>query len=266
MRLQIEHETLYRFSEAVPYSIQGLRLTPRDHIGQRVLVWRMDGSMMPGMKPVEDPFGNLTHTVTIDHPHTGIHVRVMGMVETEDTAGIIRGTQERFPLLFYRRTTPQTMPNAALRELAYSARTDRGEIARLHDLMQRIRDRIDYQTGVTHAQTTAAEALARGAGVCQDHAHVFLCCARILGIPARYVSGYLCTDEEADAVASHAWAEAYVADLGWIGFDVANRVCPTAAYVRMAVGLDYRQAAPFRGIRRGRAGEMLSVRVRVARA
>ena len=112
--------------------------------------------------------------------------------------------------------------------------------------------RVAYEVGVTNTHTTAADALKDGRGVCQDHAHVFISAARSLGIPARYVSGYLLAgtgDEPSDA--NHAWAEAWLDGLGWVGFDPANGVCPTDRYVRLASGLDAAFAAPIRGTRRG---------------
>jgi len=137
-------------------------------------------------------------------------------------------------------------------------------LARLHNLASAVRDAMDYQIGVTDVQTAAADALERGAGVCQDHAHVFIATARLLGIPARYVGGYLWTGPESrDYDASHAWAEAYVPDRGWVGFDPANRICPTASYIRASVGLDYWSAAPVRGVRKGTSTETMAVKVTV---
>jgi transglutaminase-like putative cysteine protease len=132
--------------------------------------------------------------------------------------------------------------------------------------MNRVRDRLDYRPGATDATTTATAALAQGYGVCQDHSHVFIAAARFLGIPARYVSGYLWTGvDDRPYDASHAWTEAHVPGLGWVGFDAANRICPTENYVRVAVGLDYDAAAPVRGLRRGPAEESLDVEVHVRR-
>jgi transglutaminase-like putative cysteine protease len=110
--------------------------------------------------------------------------------------------------------------------------------------------------------TTGAEALEQGSGVCQDHAHIFCALCRALGVPARYVSGYLThgLGHEAHA-ASHAWAEAFVDSLGWVGFDPTNRACPDESYIRTAVGLDYAEASPVRGVRAGGGVETMTVRV-----
>ena len=105
--------------------------------------------------------------------------------------------------------------------------------------------------------------LALGAGVCQDHAHVFISAARLLGHPARYVSGYLMMDDRTHQEATHAWAEVLIEDLGWVGFDVSNGISPDERYVRIATGLDYREAAPISGIRFGTGEERLHVSIQV---
>ena len=108
-----------------------------------------------------------------------------------------------------------------------------------------------YEIGHTDAETTAEAAMAAGRGVCQDHAHIFIGVARVLGIPARYISGYLMMNHRIDQEAGHGWAEAHVAGLGWVGFDVSNGISADARYVRIASGCDYREAAPVTGISYG---------------
>jgi transglutaminase-like putative cysteine protease len=124
-----------------------------------------------------------------------------------------------------------------------------------------------FDTDPTRTTTTASEAFALKRGVCQDLTHIFIAAARCLGIPARYVSGYF---HRADGVveqeAGHAWAEAFIPDLGWVAFDATNGISATDAHLRVAIGLDYLGAAPVRGTRFGGSGEDLSVRVRVSQA
>jgi transglutaminase-like putative cysteine protease len=126
-----------------------------------------------------------------------------------------------------------------------------------------VSDAIAYRPGTTHAHTTAAEALAQGEGVCQDHAHALIAAARAGGVPARYVSGYLQAGVGTSDEAAHAWAELFVAGFGWIGFDPANRCCPDARYIRLGSGLDAAYAAPIRGTARGAGAESLDVTVAV---
>jgi transglutaminase-like putative cysteine protease len=137
-------------------------------------------------------------------------------------------------------------------------------LERLHALLTAVQAQVVYDTRSTTVATSAAEAFAQGRGVCQDLAHIFIACARRLGVPARYVSGHLA---RADGVtvqeASHAWAEAYVPALGWVGFDPANGACPADRHVRVACGFDYLSAAPVRGARLGGGAERLLVRLAV---
>ncbi|MCB2099502.1 MAG: transglutaminase family protein [Rhodobacterales bacterium] len=268
MQITIDHETRYGYETDVSYSIQSFRLTPQAYDGQVVRAWLVTASDGGLMHAFTDSFGNLTHTLVIDKPHQEVVVRVQGKVDTSNTDGVVSGTLEPFPPLFYLRDTELTHADGAIRALGRAAHgaTD-DPLDCLHRLMHTVRDAIDYKTGETAVTTNAIEALTQGAGVCQDHAHVFIAAARAIGVPARYVSGYLLhTEDGAESEAAHAWAEALVPDLGWVGFDVANRVCPTDHYVRIGVGLDYREAAPVRGVRRGGGTENLSVSVRVAQA
>jgi len=129
--------------------------------------------------------------------------------------------------------------------------------------MAAVRDAVTWETGRSHVGTTAEEALQSGHGVCQDHAHVFIACARATGVPARYVSGYLMMSGRTDQDAMHAWAEAFVPELGWVAFDPPNSICPDLDHVRVATGLDYRDAAPISGTRFGIANERLDVTVAV---
>ena len=267
MRIHVRHRTVYRYDTRIDYTIQLLRLCPRDHEGQSVLGWDL---RVPGRKeplPVsEDGFGNIVHVHTVNAAHDETAIEIEGEVETSDTHGVVRGGEERLPPAFFLRPTTMTARDAAIEDLAEGAVAGASDdVERLHRLMDEIRRRIAYAVGASDATTTAKAALAKGEGVCQDHTHVFIAAAQSLGYPARYVSGYLWTGDNAEPYqAGHAWAEAYVEGLGWVGFDPANGVSPSDAYVRTAVGQDYQTAAPVRGLRRGLASEDLHVEVRIA--
>ena len=262
MRLRIDHRTVYRYADPVPYAIQTLRLSPRPYQGLAVLRWHVRADGRRELPSFIDGFGNLAHCHTINRRHDGVTLIAEGEVETQDTSGVVLGAPEPLPPVFFLRSTALTAPDPAIEALAMAAAPGRPPLERLHALMEGVGDRLAYKVGTTDAATTAADALQRGAGVCQDHAHLFIAAARLFGVPARYVGGYLWTGtDDREHEASHAWAEAFVDDLGWVGFDPSNRVCPTGAYIRASVGLDYWSAAPVRGIRRGDSNEMLSVRV-----
>jgi len=261
MRISIGHVSRYSYSEPTNYSILALRLTPPSFRGQRVLDWRVVAPGIDAIRPFRDGFGNTVHLTSSTERHCEAVVIAKGVVETEDCAGVVQGLSDPAPLSVYRRQTAKTVPDAAIRELAGPAGL--GDIRAMHALMHAVREAIDYRIGVTTSHTTAAEALRDGFGVCQDHAHVFISAVRSLGIPARYVSGYLFSGGAEPSEANHAWAEVWLADLGWVGFDPANSVCPTDHYVRLATGLDATFAAPIRGMRHGIAEEELDVIVEV---
>jgi transglutaminase-like putative cysteine protease len=260
MLISIRHVTTYRYADPVNDTIQSLRLTPASFTGQRVIDWsvRTPGSRAP--LQFEDGFGNVVHLLTINVPHQEVVIEAGGMVETRDTSGVVAGLEHTIPPRVFMKETARTEPNEAIREIARAAEgVDR--LGRLHALAGSVRDRVAYMPGITDAHTGAADALADGKGVCQDHAHIFIAAARTIGVPARYVTGYLVTGDAADA--HHAWAEAWIEGLGWVGFDIANRICPTERYVRLACGLDAGYAAPVTGSRKGGAEEKLDVAVEV---
>jgi transglutaminase-like putative cysteine protease len=269
MRIKISHDTIYRYTTPASSVIQILRLTPRNHDGQYVASWRIDVSADCPLSTHEDAFGNISHTFTADGPLEELVVHVEGEADTENTNGVIGRAVERFPSSFFLRETPLTRPDAAIMEFAAQVRRDADgdTLPLLHALLGALNREIVFDTDPTHTTTTASEAFALKRGVCQDLTHVFIAAARCLAIPARYVSGYF---HRADGVveqeAGHAWAEAFVPDLGWVAFDATNGISATDAHLRVAIGLDYLGAAPVRGTRFGGTGEDLSVRIRVAQA
>jgi transglutaminase-like putative cysteine protease len=260
MLMSISHKTHYHYDGPVQHAVQALRLSPPNGMSQEVLDWSIS---IPGIDKAarfQDAFGNLVHLVTPPGPVTRLEIVAEGTIRTTDTAGVAGMTREAaLPSLFLRQTA-LTKPDAAIEALAQQSLSS-NRLETLHQLMGLIRDAVRYDTDATHVHTTASEALKDGAGVCQDHAHILIAGARSIGIPARYVTGYLHVDTDETAVAHHAWAEAYIDDLGWVGFDPANRICPTEHYVRLATGLDARDAAPLRGIRLGPWVENLAVEV-----
>ena len=266
-RIRVTYETAYAYEAPVRTAIQLLRVTPRDHEGQRVARWRVDVDAEGRLRRGEDAFGNVTHTFTLGAPAAALTVRVSGEVDTRDTAGMLGSAAERFPPAVHLRPTPLTAADAALAAFAEEAAAPAGAdpLGRLHALLGAVRERVGFETGRTDSTTTAAEAFALGRGVCQDLAHVFIAGARRLGHPARYVSGHLLRDDP-DQQAAHAWAEAWVPDLGWVGFDPVNGVCPGERHLRVAAGPDYLAAAPVRGARSGGGAETLSVRLSVSDA
>ncbi len=263
MRLTVRHETRYDYDTPLAYSAQRLHLWPVDFASQKTLSWSITAPGMETALSYSDGFGNRVHVITFGNAEGSVTIVAEGTVEVTDAAGVVRGLACPAPEAVFLRQTKPTTATAAIRTLSERQFAGRSVLAGLHALMNEIHTRVAYELGATHAHTTAAEAFADGRGVCQDHAHIFIAACRAAGVPARYVTGYLVTGQGASSTASHAWAEALVPDLGWVGFDPANAKCPTENYVRVAGGLDAAGVAPIRGSRRGGDSERMRVEVRV---
>ena len=260
MRLAIRHTTSYRFADPVAHGLQRLRLTPKETQGQTIVDWVIEYEGAREELVYDDQNHNHVTLVSVEDGAKDVVIACRGTVDTEDKAGVIGRHAGHLPLWAFLGQTDLTRPGPRIRQLVAAAgRSDDGAVPTLHALSAVIRERVAYETGYTHVGTTAEEAVAAGCGVCQDHAQIFIAAARMLEIPARYVSGYLMMDDRIEQEATHAWAEAWVQGLGWVGFDVSNGISPDPRYVRVATGRDYRDAAPITGISFGPVAERLTV-------
>ena len=264
MILNIDHTTTYRYDAPVSYGLQQLRLTPKQRDGQSVLSWDID--IEGGKKELSfsDHHANIVDLVSLTPGREEIIIRCSGRVEVTGNAGVIGQHRGFMALDVFRRPTALPRPDDHIRALVAELGDDfENDIARGHALSALIIKHMPYETGRTDAETTAEEAVGIGAGVCQDHAHVFLAAMRLLGHPARYVSGYLMMNDREHQDATHAWAEAHMAGLGWVGFDISNGYSPDERYVRVATGLDYKDASPVSGMRYGPSDETMTVQLQV---
>jgi len=260
MLVSIRHTTHYSYDTASAFSVQRLRLTPFDNETQKIRSWTVETEGMENAALYVDGFGNRVHFLSHAKPYESLTITASGEVETEDRGGVVGNLGEAANPLVFLRATPRTESSPEIDALA-DGLAHREGLDRLHHLLEAIAELVVYDTTATHQGTTAAEAFAAGQGVCQDHAHIFIAAARRLGMPARYVTGYLHVDSEENFAAHHAWAEGWVPNLGWVGFDAANHICPTERYVRLACGFDSTSAAPITGSRRGGGTESLAVDV-----
>ncbi len=264
MRLTISHQTTYTYEEPQNYGLERIRLFPLTGPTQNIADWTVSLTGATKEADYEDHHGNRVWLAKITEDQTSLMIACQGTVEVNSGNGISSEQAGPVPLWYFQRPTTLTQPGVGIAALLKALGQDfDNDIARLHALSAAIYQRIDYQTDATNPKTTAEEALKVGAGVCQDHAQVFVTAARQLGFPARYVSGYLMMDDRIDQNATHAWAEAFVEGLGWIGFDISNEICPDERYVRLAVGCDYRDAAPVTGMRMGVGTESMMVAIQV---
>jgi transglutaminase-like putative cysteine protease len=269
MRIRIVHETAYRYAPAAKSLIQVLRMTPRDHDGQHVLHWRIDLDVDGSLRAGEDALGNIIHILSVDGPVERLTLRVAGEVETHDANGVVTGTVERFPGEVFLRETPLTAAPEQLRHFAREAAkgTHGDALKAAHRLLSSVHDKMSFDPDPAKPARSAEAAFDAKRGTAADLSHVFIAAARHLAIPARCVTGYFVRDDGKDRQeASHAWAEAHIPRLGWVGFDPVNCISPTEGHVRVAVGLDHLGAAPVRASRYGGGEEKLDVALNVAKA
>lgn len=260
MRLAIRHTTRYTFEEPVVHALQRLRLTPKTTQGQKILSWDMTFENAKCELEYEDQHHNTVSFVAVEQGAREVLVRCDGMVDTEDNLGVIGSHSGHLPLWSFLAQTRLTRPGEKVRALLEGLECPKdGKLDFLHALSRQIADRVDYRIGETQVHTTAEESAAQGSGVCQDHAHIFIGAARAHDIPARYVSGYLMMNDRVEQEATHAWAEAHVQGIGWVGFDISNRISPDPRYVRVATGRDYNDASPIRSMSYGSSPGNLSV-------
>jgi transglutaminase-like putative cysteine protease len=263
MQLHIRHETIYRYGEPVKRSVQNLRLTPRRDPIQRALSWNLAA---PGRYQSQvDAYGNIVHLLTLDEPHREIRIVVNGIVETEDGEEVMLPDEGKISPLAFLAETPLTRPDEAIVAFTRPRLQGGGELrTRLLALAESVCEEVRYETGATDVHESAARAFARGAGVCQDHSHIYIACCRSAGIPARYVSGYFYAGRDGE-IASHAWVDVWTGrERGWMPIDVTHRAPTDGRHCRLAVGRDYLDACPVRGVRRGGGAEEMQVAVSIA--
>jgi transglutaminase-like putative cysteine protease len=259
MQLRILHHTAYRYEEPVKYTAQTLRLTPRREGAQRILSWTIRA---PGRRTEQlDAHGNVTHLLTLEEPHRAIEIDVHGIVEMAGDEAFVPFDGTLSPLA-YLAPTALTQASPAMAALAHEHLGGGGDLrTRLYRLAAGVYQCVRYMPGTTSVEDSAAQVFERGQGVCQDQAHVFVACCRAAGIPARYVSGYLCGVDGGES-ASHAWVDAWFEEArGWLSIDVTHLEPMGPKHCRLAVGRDYLDAAPVRGVRRGGGHEVMDVSV-----
>lgn len=269
-RFHVEHRTRFIYSAPITETVMELRLTPLDGVGQRLLDFSLEVVPKVKLGTYRDGYGNTVHHFNLLRGHRRLSVTSRSLVEVDGAPGTHSPTPEDDGLVwdFLRFRAPVT-DEPGVRALAARHRpadlSSGAAVAEALDgLTLAISRELAYDPAVTNVYSGVAEVLSLRAGVCQDFAHVFIAAARAVGIPARYVSGYIHVPGP-DGVtegASHAWAEARVPGAGWVGFDATHPVRVGENHVRVAVGRDYRDAAPTRGVYVGTATGSMTVNVR----
>ncbi|KKC27676.1 transglutaminase family protein [Sphingomonas sp. SRS2] len=266
MRLLIQHQTEYRFTEPQARVVQMLRMTPSSHIGQNIVQWRIDVDCDARLKHSSDGFGNIVSMLYLAGPVERIGLRVTGEVVTEDRAGVVSGAIEPLPPVVFTRPTELTAADDAILALASEHGPDSGDaLSRAHALNSAVYGMIRCTTARSTDVRPARDIVAARSGCSMDMAHVLVAIARAAGFAARFVTGYIYSEEpnRGQAQAPHFWAEFDVPGYSWIGFDPVHDQCPNDRYVRIAGGLDFRDAAPISGARVGGGHEVLNIGVDV---
>ena len=252
MELIIEHTTKYEYKNPVSGLIQTTKLHPSEYNGLKILEWNVHNDSAKKSKIYQDGEANNIQSFTNTNKVKKIQFTVLGKVETFDTKGIYQSSSDKIDPLVYLRESNLTKANTDIKNLAIEAKNGFNENENLetsHNLMNLVAEKIEYKPLTTNNQTTAIEAFNQKKGVCQDQAHIMIAAAKTLGIPARYVNGYMHNNSHSSEFQStHAWAEFYINDLGWVGFDPTNKCSPDERYVRVSCGLDASYASPIKGV------------------
>jgi len=284
--LEVRHVTQYHYAEPVRESVMELWMQPQKSATQRLLSFELELDPPAQLFSYPDSFGNAVYHFDVPHPHDRLEIVARSAVETQTPQplpeALDRGEWDRLRSDFI-----QGECFDFLRPHGYACRTgaldafvrDKSiEDLRRYDpltaargLSQVIYDAFDYETGVTEADSPIDHALAQGRGVCQDFAHIMIAICRGWGLPARYVSGYLFTNrgeghDRSDPDASHAWVEVFLPSLRWVGLDPTNNIPACERHVCVAIGRDYADVPPSRGVFKGEAESQLAVGVSVRRA
>lgn len=265
MRLSIEHTTIFTYDTPISEAYTEMRLRPMDIGGQRCLSFALQTEPRGEVFQYADRFGNDVRHFDVLAPHQKLRVTALSQILTPDE--FENDTRELSPLdeYDYRLPSPYVPLTERLKKLAEQHAQENRPRETARALMHTLYSSIQYVKGVTNVHTNADEVLDVASGVCQDFAHVMLAVCRAQNIAARYVSGYLYSPNngEHEQAASHAWVDVFIPNEGWLSLDPTHNCLQSPYYVRVAVGRDYGDVSPTRGIYRGNAQEELKVQVHV---
>jgi transglutaminase-like putative cysteine protease len=265
MRLRIAHTTTFTYDEPVSEAFMEMRLTPLNAGGQRCESFRLSTDPHGDVRGYSDRFGNRVRHFDTLAPHERLVVSARSEVSTPEG---FSDPEEELSLLDaydYLQPTAYTPITAAVETFAAPWVKDDPK-ATADALMKAVNGALSYVPGATTVKTTADEALASGRGVCQDFTHLMIAACRAQRLPARYVSGYVFAPKRGEAAASHAWVDVFIAGHGWVSLDPTHDSAQNDHYVRLAMGRDYADVPPTRGVYKGAGKETMTVDVSVERA
>ena len=266
MKLTIRNTIKYQFSNPVSYGVQRLRLWPRTASSQIINNWKIDLVGATEQVNYKDHHGNQCKLITFVPSVTEIIIYVKGSIKTGQKKNRTTVYSELCPIWVYKNETGFTTAGKSIADFCQfwsDSRLPKIDICR--ELAKAIKSEMDYKIGETDVKTTAEQSFRMKRGVCQDFAHIFLTCVRHLNIPGRYVSGYLKMNECNLQSATHAWAEVFIDNMGWVGFDIANNIEVDGRYVVLATGCDYRDTNPINGFHFNSDNESVVFKIEVKR-
>ena len=285
MLLAVRHSTRYQYDQSVRESVMELWMQPQKRSHQRLISFELEIDPAAQLFSYADTFGNAVYHFDIPQPHDRLTIMARSAVETETPTALPdqldRGEWDRLKSDFVRGehfdfmhphgfTGPTEALGRFIAEKNLEELRVRDPLRALKDLNLAIYEAFAYEAGVTRADSPIDDVLKARRGVCQDFAHVMIAICRGWGIPARYVSGYLFTDRKAgdrsDPDATHAWVEVFLPSLRWVGFDPTNNILAAERHIACAVGRDYSDVPPSRGVYKGEAESELAVGVTVRKA
>ena len=261
------HITRFDFDEVQNNVLQKVRLFPSNYKFQRIIKWDIKSDDADKELVSKDYHGNTIQLFRKVSDKLFIEIQSTGEVEVIDNDGIVGEHENLIPLELYKNETKLTYAGNRVKKFLKKFKNELNknykidDVLLLHKLSYFVKENIKYTKEITDINTTAEDVISLRKGVCQDHVHVFLSLARLLGFSARYVSGYLMMNNNNIQNASHAWAEVYLNQLGWIGLDISNFISPNDKYIRIASGFDYYDVIPISSIRSGKGDEKLSTKI-----
>jgi transglutaminase-like putative cysteine protease len=265
MKLRIQHTTVFAYDLPISEAYTEMRLAPMDNAGQRRMLFHLFTEPHGEVIRYTDRYQNEVHYFDVLQPHEKLKVTATSEVHTAES--FIDEQRELPPLDKYDYLTHSAYApeSEVFRELVDSCVNWDDPMKTVLALMEKVHQSLKYERGATDVKTKADEALRIGRGVCQDYSHVMIAACRTIGLPVRYVSGYLHSPRapESSNAASHAWVDVFVPDARWISLDPTHNCQQNANYVRVAIGRDYADTPPTRGVYKGNSTEKLEVAVKV---
>ncbi len=279
-RYAIEHVSHYHYTAPARYSVMSLCLRPRNSVNQDLLDFALTTEPLVPLSTGTDSFGNTRHVFSVCQEHDSLKITACSKVKTAPAAPLpaslgagdwkeIHSWQDSFALWDFTHDSPLARSSPALTAFIEreGIRPAADPLQALQQLSKTLHDVFVYVPGSTTVASPVEHILESGRGVCQDYAHVMIAIARSWGVPSRYVSGYIyvwgADGEQAPQAATHAWVECRLPSLGWVGFDPTNESPAADRHVRIAVGRDYQDVPPSKGVLQGNGASRLEVDVRI---